>query len=425
MTTKLFWFRNDLRIEDNPALQYAIDTSDYVVPIYIFDETDLGVDVWGFPKIGNHRKKFIIESLLDLKLQLNSVGSALYVFRGDTVEIFRQMAEFFSAQSLVFTGEVTPEEHDVENKISSFISLECIGCNTLYNKEDLPFPLAKLSPHFTPFREKVEFKVNVLPCAPAPQKILSPQIKFPREEYPLTFSLDPNSKTIPESYQLKGGSIAARERVNTYFWKTKSISSYKITRNELWGEFFSSKLSAYLARGCISVRQVYWWIKQYEVEIEKNESTYWLFFELLWREYFKWVALQKGKSLFHKNGWSTQKYIFREDLELFERWKWGRTTEPLLNAFQKELIHTGFMSNRGRQIVSSYLVKNLQLDWRKGAAWFESLLLDYDAASNYGNWLYQAGVGNDPRKDRNFNLQIQTEKYDPQHKFSDFWNREV
>ena len=186
------------------------------------------------------------------------------------------------------------------------------------------------------------------------------------------------------------------------------------------GVDYSSKLSAWLANGSISARQIYWEVKRYEQEIEKNQSTYWLIFELLWRDYFKYIALKHQNKIFQIGGIFNREYHWETDLKSFERWIDGKTGEPFVNANMLELKKTGWMSNRGRQNVASFFSKNLLMDWRMGAAYFESLLIDYDVHSNYGNWAYVSGVGNDPR-DRKFNISFQAERYDSSGKFQRLW----
>ena len=150
----------------------------------------------------------------------------------------------------------------------------------------------------------------------------------------------------------------------------------------------------------------------FEKEIEKNEDTYWLIFELIWRDYFRYVAMRYGNRIFHKRGIKQESPKWRQDRRVFEAWCEGRTKCDFVNANMRELAATGFMSNRGRQNVASYLVHDLGVDWRLGASWFEHHLLDHDPASNYGNWIYVAGVGNDPRPNRKFNTGGQAERYD-------------
>jgi deoxyribodipyrimidine photo-lyase len=167
---------------------------------------------------------------------------------------------------------------------------------------------------------------------------------------------------------------------------------------------------------------VYEDLKQFEQEFESNESTYWLFFEVLWREYFQWVALKHGKNLFLPLGLRPDKPVTKGfNQKAFERWKNGTTPDEFVNSNMKELAETGFMSNRGRQNVASYLIHDMGIEWRAGAAHFENHLIDYDPASNYGNWLYLAGRGNDPRPFRKFDTIFQANRYDPDKKFISTW----
>ena len=208
-----------------------------------------------------------------------------------------------------------------------------------------------------------------------------------------------------------------------YFWETKKLSQYKETRNGLIGADYSSKFSAWLAQGCISVRSIYAEVEQYENEIEQNQSTYWLKFELLWRDFFLYTAMRYGNKIFLPGGIKDKDKDWAYQPKKVQQWIEGETGDRFVDANMKELKQTGFMSNRGRQNVASYLVHRLKQDWRVGAAWFESMLIDYDVNSNYGNWIYAAGVGNDPR-DRVFNTQKQAERYDEDGAYREMWNKE-
>ena len=152
-----------------------------------------------------------------------------------------------------------------------------------------------------------------------------------------------------------------------------------------------------MANGNLSVREVAEAIFRYEREHVNNESTYWLYFELLWREFFHWRAVIDGRHLFRQGGRHDRRLLTTFEPRNFARWCAGDTDFPLVNALMRQLTATGWMSNRGRQIAASCLVNELGLDWRYGAAFFEQQLIDYDVGSNYGNWQYLAGVGSDPR----------------------------
>ena len=222
------------------------------------------------------------------------------------------------------------------------------------------------------------------------------------------------------AFKFKGGCNAAKERLEFYLWQSKKINFYKQTRNGLIGQDYSSKFSSWLSNGSISAREIFWEIKDYEKNILKNQSTYWLIFELIWRDFFKYISMKYGNKIFKIGGILEKDYQWSTDIKIFNKWVNGLTNEPFVNANMLELKYTGWMSNRGRQNVASYLAKELNLDWRWGARYFESQLIDYDVHSNYGNWMYVSGVGNDPR-DRKFNIKFQAERYDPTNKYQKMW----
>lgn len=180
----------------------------------------------------------------------------------------------------------------------------------------------------------------------------------------------------PQSaFPFSGGETAALNRLKSYLWDTQAVEKYKITRNGLLGSEYSTKLSCWLAFGCISPRRIFHELKKYETERVKNDSTYWVIFELLWRDYFRFVAAKYGNSLFYSGGIKKLKYNWSEDMEKFQKWADGKTGVPFVDANMRELLQTGWMSNRGRQNVASFLTKDLGLDWRMGAEWFEYLLV--------------------------------------------------
>ena len=198
------------------------------------------------------------------------------------------------------------------------------------------------------------------------------------------------------------------------------MAFYKKTRNGLIGKDYSTKFSPWLANGSLSARTIYWKIREFETEFGANQSTYWVVFELMWRDYFKYISLKYDSKIFSIGGILERNYQWNSDAKIIEKWINGETKDDFVNANMLELKETGWMSNRGRQNVASYFAKELLQDWRIGAAYFESMLLDFDVHSNYGNWMYVAGVGNDPR-DRKFNTRFQAERYDPNHQYRKLW----
>ncbi|MGL6041495.1 MAG: FAD-binding domain-containing protein, partial [Deefgea sp.] len=194
----------------------------------------------------------------------------------------------------------------------------------------------------------------------------------------------------------------------------------KHTRNGLIGTDYSTKFSPWLATGAISARQIDCAVKAHEAAVGANESTYWIGFELLWRDYFRFLHLRYGRQLYRAKGLNPAATI-SHNAGNFSLWCQGQTGQPFIDAGMRELAATGYLSNRMRQNVASFLIHELQCDWRAGAAWFESQLIDYDVYSNQGNWLYLAGCGTDPRSNRRFNIETQIKNYDPQHEYQQLW----
>jgi deoxyribodipyrimidine photo-lyase len=188
------------------------------------------------------------------------------------------------------------------------------------------------------------------------------------------------------------------------------------------GENYSTKFSAWLALGCLSPREIYYELKKYEYQFSANESTYWLEFELLWRDYFRFMMKKYSNKFFQQAGIQAKTdNLHQHHPDKLLTWINGQTGVDFIDANMIELKSTGFMSNRGRQNVASYLCNNLKLDWRYGAAYFEQQLIDYDVCSNWGNWAYLAGVGNDPRGNREFNIEKQAKDYDKSMAFRNLW----
>lgn len=424
------WFRQDLRLHDNEALTEAMKRGDEIVPIYVFDERQfLGKTKYGFNKTGKYRTKFIIESVEDLRQSFRNLGIDLIVREGKPEEIVPALAEEIRAAWVFCNIERTQEEIEVQDAVEK--KLWEIGREVYYYRgkmmyytQDLPFPVAHTPDTFTHFRKEVERYIPIRDLLPSPTEFKPWSFRYETGEMPTLTDLGHEHFEADERAVLnfKGGETAALERLNHYLWETDCIKSYKETRNGLIGSDYSSKFSAWLAQGCISPKMIYHEVKKYERERKKNKSTYWMIFELLWRDFFRLIAKKHGNKIFQKGGTKgeiDEKWI--ENRKLFDAWANGETGVPFIDANMKELNKTGFMSNRGRQNVASFLVKDLHLNWQMGAEYFESLLIDYDAASNWGNWNYIAGVGSDPRENRYFNILSQAKRYDPDGDFVKLW----
>jgi deoxyribodipyrimidine photo-lyase len=246
---------------------------------------------------------------------------------------------------------------------------------------------------------------------------------LPHDEAPFEPTFPKTLADARSAFPFHGGESSGHKRLHDYLWHTNALHTYKQTRNGLIGTDYSSKLSAWLASGCLSARHVFHEVRRYETERVANDSTYWMTFELLWRDYFRLVMEKFGAALFSRNGISAlgTRSPQGRDAVTFEKWMSGTTGHRFIDASMRELRLTGFMSNRSRQNVASHFVHDLGMDWRIGAQYFEALLVDYDVYSNWGNWAYVAGVGNDPREHRRFDIAHQAKVYDPQGAYQALW----
>lgn len=423
LNTGIFWFRLDQRLNDNLALVRLCMEVEQLIPVFVIDPRWFEPQRHNCRHMGHHRWTFIVQSLTELNQQLVALNSQLVICEGPPeIEIVKLVKQFQARTLGVSRAPGYYEKKQLQTIQLACPQLEVISeeSSTLFTQEQLPFSLRELPEHFTPFRKKVE-ELDIDPVAKAPEWLPS----FPQE---LTLPKNPESqlskydnKVDAINIAFTGGNIAGHSRLHDYSFTSEKILTYKETRNGLLDFEDSSKLSPWLANGNLSAKEVYWKIKRFEQDREANESTYWLYFELLWREYFQWY-LHKHQSLcFRFSGIKGESPLTSFWPERFEKWRTGNTPWPIVNACMRQLNATGFLSNRGRQLVASCLVHELNLDWRYGAAWFEEQLIDFDVASNWGNWQYLAGVGADPRDHRKFDLEKQTRQYDPQNEFIEQW----
>jgi deoxyribodipyrimidine photo-lyase len=281
--------------------------------------------------------------------------------------------------------------------------------------EQLPFSVSQIPLVFTDYRKKIESSLETNDIISRP---LSSPVAFPKKiDLKLSFSLVhllKDTENVPLIFS--GGEKSAQERLKKYLFADKNILTYKETRNGMLEFDDSTKLSPWLALGVLSAKRIYSELKRFESHFESNSSTYWLFFELLWRDYFKHFSIKYQDNIFKRSGIS-QKPMVRSSLSSaqiklnFENWKTGKTSKDFINANMLELAQTGWMSNRGRQNVASFLIHDLEVPWTWGASYFEEMLIDYDCESNWGNWLYLSGRGSDPRS-RVFNIDKQANDYD-------------
>ncbi|MBO0937164.1 DASH family cryptochrome [Fibrella sp. HMF5335] len=429
----IYWFRNDLRLHDNEGFSQAVADSSDVLPVFIIDPRsfDEHPDL-GFRKAGVFRVRFLFEALADLRERLRGRGGDLLIRVGNVADVLADLAQAYKATAVYAGKEITHDdvamEAEVDQKMTSLnVPVHYFWMLSLYHPDDLPFAADAIPDAYRDFRRGCERESGVRPEVAEPERVTLPGGVDPGPLPTLTqFGYDDTRQDERAAIRHVGGETAALNRLAAYFWERDQLRNYKFTRNNVLGEDYSSKFSAWLAYGCLSPRRVYWQVKQYEKERVKNVSTYWLVFELIWRDYFRFITAKYGARIFFPSGpRRVQTAHWNRNKELFWQWANGQTGVPFVDANMRELNLTGYQSNRGRQNVASLLLNDLGVLWTWGAAYLESLLIDYDPCSNWGNWNLVAKVSADPRMDRYFNIYTQGRKYDPKGEYVSRWLPEL
>ncbi|WP_291932846.1 DASH family cryptochrome [Limnohabitans sp.] len=444
MRTTIYWFRNDLRLHDQRALQQAVEHAQAeqqaLLLVYVHEPAQDEDTAWGFRRMGAHRRRFVVDTLLNLHSSLQALGQKLVLLHGPVAEVLPACARLMQADTVFCEDIAAPEEEaQVQALINAGLTVKTLWQSSLLEPDALPFAAEDMPQVFTEFRQRIESaRLQPLAPLPAPTQLPAP----PNEpssawaslsgwtEDPFTLLQAHTEGNAQEDAHTRsnfpytqaanrGGEVSALAHLRSYLtppWPDR----YKQTRNALQGQHTSSHWSPWLATGALSARRIWAELHAYEQIHGSNDGTYWLWFELLWRDNFRMLHLQHGKQLYAARGLSNlpQPSHFPKD---FARWCNGQTGEPIVDAGMRELAATGFTSNRMRQIVASFLVHDLSCDWRAGAAWFESQLVDFDVQSNQGNWLYVSGRGTDPRVGRRFNPTKQTQDHDAQGRYRQVW----
>jgi len=428
MNRVLYWFRNDLRLADQPALLQACARADQLLPIYIHDPRQDATTPWGFTRMGAHRRGVLSHALHTLDAELRARGSRLFILHGQAQQLIPQLLQCFGLSTVYVEKIAAPEEiADVEALKASGVAVQAIWQSSLIHPESLPFDISQLPEVFSTFRSRVEkYAVPILAPLAAPRTLPPLPDNFNEDAPSFDVSLDVSPP--PEEMRSAFPYFTAACRVDepgaqahlAQYLARKLPHTYKATRNALIGIDYSSKWSPFLALGTISARQIMAALRRFEAEHGANEGSYWLWFELLWRDYFRFLHLKHGVRLYRASGLSALPPP-THDAAAFKRWTQGHSGQPFVDAAMRELSATGYLSNRMRQVAASFLIHDLGCDWRAGAAWYESQLIDYDVYSNQGNWLYLAGRGTDPRGGRRFNPHKQAADYDADGRYTALW----
>lgn len=443
--TALFWFRRDLRLHDQRALAAALGSgATHLVTVHCQPPSEEATP-WGFARKGLHRQAFEGAALRGLAAGMARLGNPLRQCQGLPAAVLPALVRALGATTVVCEEIAAPEEQaEVASLRAAGLQVKTVWQSSLVQPCDLPWPVGDLPGVFTTFRQAVE-QAGIQPLQPLPAAValLPPPPALTDAVWQEVLHAAGATAAVPGPGGLAGevvgdgagcdlrssfpygtpafdgGEAAALAHVQQYL-ASGLPHTYKSTRNGLTGLGYSSKLSPWLATGALSARHAMAALRRFEAEHGANEGTYWLWFELLWRDYFRLLHLQRGRTLYRARGLSAQP-LPPHNTAGFARWCAGDTGEPLVDAALRELVATGYLSNRLRQVAASYLIHELQGDWRAGAAWFESQLVDYDPYSNQGNWLYIAGRGTDPRGGRRFNPARQAQEHDADGSYRRLW----
>lgn len=417
----LVWFRNDLRLHDNEMLVEAIAKSDSILPVYILDRRSFGETKYGSLKTGNIRAQFILESVLGLRNALKQIGGNLLIAEGNPEDIIPQLVQEYEITEVYHHREVAREETHVSTLVENAlwklrVNLKHFIGHTLYNKEDLPFPIKDIPDAFNQFKKKIERDSIIKPCFAAPDRInVAEVIDWGTLSSLADLDLTPQQKDQRSDFEFVGGEAEGLAHLQKVIVAMQQAAT---TKNLI----LASKLSAWLAMGSLSPRKVYWEIKKMEGVPNTKAMFNHILLGLLWRDYFRFMFKKYGNTFFSPDGFGSQGLIdITNEQDNFSKWKNAQTGFAVVDAVMTELNQTGFISNIARQTAALYLINNLEVSWVFGAAYFEEKLIDYNPASNWGNWANVAGVGNDQKTKSVFDLDKNIKNLDPKGNYSLTW----
>ena len=395
----VFWFRRDLRLEDNFGLFQALQSKYLVVPLFIFDDTILD----SLPK-NDARVGFIYESLSKINAQLQETGSSLLIKKGKTLDVWRSLLQEFDVREVFFNKDYEPYAIQRDTAIREFLETNEIITNSYKDQvvfEEKEITKADGLPYtvYTPFKNKWLEKY----------KSMTPVQEYDTEAHFSNFHK--NNFTFPTLEQI--GFEESSLKVKPH--NLKFISNYQEIR-DFPALDKTSYLSPHLRFGTVSVRKLVNWA------FHKNDV---FLSELIWREFFMQILFSFPKVVTQNFKSAYDGIQWRNDEADFKRWCTGTTGYPMVDAGMRQLNETGYMHNRVRMVVASFLCKHLMIQWQWGEAYFAEKLLDYDMSANVGNWQWAAGTGCDAAPYfRVFNPEIQQKKFDEKGIYVRKWIRE-
>lgn len=395
----IFWFRRDLRLHDNAGLYHALKTGIPVLPIFIFD-TDILSDLKNKKDI---RVDFIYRTISNMQQQLHKMGSTLYVLNGKPLDCFKKLTQQYKIAGVYTNHDYEPYACKRDDEIKSFLERCGIAFHTF--KDQVIFEKSEVvkdngAPYtvYTPYSKKWKEQLNEFYLKPYPTEKYAHNLL---QHEPIAI---PSLKDIGfESTVVSIPSTTLDEKVASDYDKTRDIPAVRGT----------TRMSVHLRFGTVSIR---------ELAAEARALNATLLNELIWREFYMMILWHYPQVVTESFKKEYDRIHWRNNSKEFELWCTGQTGIPIVDAGMRELNTTGYMHNRVRMIVASFLTKNLLIDWRWGEAYFGEKLLDYDLAANNGGWQWAAGTGCDAAPYfRVFNPELQTKKFDPQLKYIRKW----
>ena len=375
----IVWFKiSDLRIRDHEPLFTANQADNSIIHIFIWDcrwddktENDILI-------MGKYKKNFLKESLYNLSENLKKINIHLNLYFGKTEDILINIINKHNVKNIYTHQDNVYDMNKLTENTS--VKIESFWNNTMYHINDLPFPIKELPDSFTDFKKNMTFNVK--------KEFFT---KSNNKSIKLDNSIKLNDIDIPEAtIIIKGGEDAGWEQLKSFFYKTNNILKYNHERHNLTNTW---DLSPWLDFGCLSAKSIFYQIKMYEKSKQKNNSTYLYWLDMLLKDYYKFKSIKIGNDLFKQNGVTNKIYNYSNNKGSLQKWIDGQTGIPLIDAFMNQIKNTGLISNKGRLIVSSFLINDLNLDWTLGAEYFNKMLINSETSYNYGIMQYIAGLG--------------------------------
>jgi deoxyribodipyrimidine photo-lyase len=409
MECAIFWFRRDLRLDDNIGFHHALSSGLPVIPIFIFDENILEELKEGESLTLDKRLIFIHRQIAEMNQKLQEFGSTLLTFYGNPIEIWTEILNEYDVKSVYTNHDYEPYAIDREAKLQQLFSAKNIDFKTfkdqvIFEKSDVVKADGKPYTVFTPYsrRWKEKFSQTELKFYPS-ENLLKAVSKIKSQEI---ISLE--EMGFQEDEELVFPSLKV---------DSSTIAHYQQNRDFPYLESSTSKLGVHLRFGTISIR------KAVQIAIE-NKSEIFLN-ELIWREFYMMILWHFPHVVHSSFKPQYDNIVWENDEAKFEQWKAGKTGYPIVDAGMRELNATGYMHNRVRMIAASFLIKHLLIDWRWGEAYFAKKLLDFELSSNNGGWQWAASSGCDAAPYfRVFNPTLQMQKFDSKGLYVKKWVKE-